>query len=203
MKKIMFNDRYGLTKAVVEGRKTETRRIEPICSIIERFSGRDGIRIEFPGNDLIRFHDNMSGSTVNGQFHYKKGEIAAVAQNYRDVCAVGLEPNASILRLFEGQRLAGWANKMFVRANLMPYKIWITEIRAERLQNITDESCLREGICYIQEIDRYYFERTDRNEGFYFNTPREAFATLIDKVYGCGTWKRNPYVVVYEFELIK
>ena len=27
MKKIMFNDRYGLTKAVLEGRKTMTRRI--------------------------------------------------------------------------------------------------------------------------------------------------------------------------------
>lgn len=27
MKKIMFNDKYGLTKAVLEGRKTQTRRI--------------------------------------------------------------------------------------------------------------------------------------------------------------------------------
>lgn len=28
MKKIMFNDRYRLTQAVIEGRKTMTRRIE-------------------------------------------------------------------------------------------------------------------------------------------------------------------------------
>lgn len=34
-------------------------------------------------------------------------------------------------------------------------------------------------------------------------TPREAFATLIDKVYGCGTWGLDPWVVVYEFELVK
>ena len=27
MKKIMFNDKYGLTKAVLDGRKTQTRRI--------------------------------------------------------------------------------------------------------------------------------------------------------------------------------
>lgn len=27
MKKIMFNDRYGLTQAVIEGRKTMTRRL--------------------------------------------------------------------------------------------------------------------------------------------------------------------------------
>ena len=30
MKKIMFNDKYGLTQAVLEGRKTMTRRIVPI-----------------------------------------------------------------------------------------------------------------------------------------------------------------------------
>lgn len=27
MKKIMFNDKYGLTQAVLEGRKTQTRRM--------------------------------------------------------------------------------------------------------------------------------------------------------------------------------
>lgn len=29
MKKIMFNDKYGLTKAVLEGKKTQTRRVVP------------------------------------------------------------------------------------------------------------------------------------------------------------------------------
>ena len=33
-------------------------------------------------------------------------------------------------------------------------------------------------------------------------TPREAFASLIDKVSGRGTWKSNPWVFVYEFEPI-
>lgn len=36
-----------------------------------------------------------------------------------------------------------------------------------------------------------------------FDTPRKAFAALIDKVSGRGTWDRNPWVVVYEFELVK
>lgn len=35
------------------------------------------------------------------------------------------------------------------------------------------------------------------------STPREAFAALIDKVSGRGTWESNPYVVVYGFELVK
>lgn len=40
------------------------------------------------------------------------------------------------------------------------------------------------------------------NEDDGFDTPREAFAALIDKVSGKGTWESNPYVFVYEFKLI-
>ena len=36
-----------------------------------------------------------------------------------------------------------------------------------------------------------------------FFTPRAAFASLIDKVSGKGTWEENPYVFVYSFQLIK
>jgi hypothetical protein len=58
---------------------------------------------------------------------------------------------------------------------------------------------------YIEELGVYYCERPDREEGFYFDfdSPRAAFASLIDKVSGKGTWKNNPWVIVYEFELNK
>lgn len=36
-----------------------------------------------------------------------------------------------------------------------------------------------------------------------FFTPRKAFAALIDKVSGKETWNSNPWVFVYEFELVK
>ena len=31
---------------------------------------------------------------------------------------------------------------------------------------------------------------------------REAFAYLVDKVGGKGTWKSNPWVAAYSFELV-
>lgn len=39
----------------------------------------------------------------------------------------------------------GWDNKMFVRAEHMPHRIRITDIRVERLQDISDEDCLRKA----------------------------------------------------------
>ena len=48
-----------------------------------------------------------------------------------------------------------------------------------------------------------YVDTEDGRTWKLFPTPREAFASLIDKVSGRGTWDRNPWVVVYEFELVK
>lgn len=177
MQKIMFNDRYGLTQAVLDGRKTMTRRIEPICEILQR-----------------QFSGNISDTSREVKNHYALCEIVAVAQSYYD--AFGMYPPSELSE-------HGAFNKMFVRADFMPHQIRITSIRIERLQEISDEDCLREGIRYITDINKYYFERTDRQEGFYFDTAREAFASLIDKVSGRGTWESNPYVVVYSFELVK
>lgn len=36
-----------------------------------------------------------------------------------------------------------------------------------------------------------------------YSTPQYAYADLIDKVSGEGTWESNPWVWVYEFELMK
>ena len=99
---------------------------------------------------------------------------------------------------------------MFVRADLMPHRIRITNVRVERLQDIGDEDSLREGIynwkdapdCppgYKFPVELYGHDMSW--DGFL--SPREAFAALIDKVSGKGTWESNPWVFVYEFELVK
>lgn len=35
-----------------------------------------------------------------------------------------------------------------------------------------------------------------------FPSPRYAYASLIDKISGKGTWDSNPYVFAYDFELL-
>lgn len=204
----MFNDRYGLTEAVLSGRKTMTRRI---IKAPKRINGYDtygfivcqDIATHEVTGIYVRGYDGGTIDDIEILPKYEIGEVVAVAQSYRDVLAEGFESDAAVLRAFEQRRLVGWTNKMFVRPELMPHRIRITGIGVERLQDISDEDCLREGVRYIPEIDSYYFERTDREEGFYFSSPRAAFAELIDRVSGRGTWDRNPYVVAYEFELLK
>lgn len=227
MQKIMFNDRYGLTQAVIEGRKTETRRIElkDDAEYIARHWNPKYRPKHCYYRDARGFCQLINSKTDKIFIpKYQLGEIVAVAQSYKDA---GVNPDYIVSYKKDDTPITaiqspGWTNKMFIKPDihvwnkvwnkdgnrffctyLIPHRIRITGIRIERLQEIIDEDCLREGIRYIPEINKYYFERTDRDEGFYFNTPREAFAALIDKVSGRGTWDINPYVVVYEFELEK
>lgn len=74
------------------------------------------------------------------------------------------------------------------------------------MQEITDESCLREGVRYEKELATSRPYGCSNEYGAFVelgSTPREAFAALIDKVSVRGTWESNPYVVVYQFELVK
>ena len=100
----------------------------------------------------------------------------------------------------------GWRNKMFVKAEMMPHQIRITGIRCEQLQDISDENCMREGVRqFTPDFPKDFpIHPTHFVVGNILkNTPREAFAALIDRVSGKGTWKKNPWVVAYEFELVK
>lgn len=213
MKKIMFNDRYGLTDAVIEGRKTMTRRLIP-----DEFFG---LTWDTRGNTLV--YENEYGDFIDVRLskytRYKDGEIVSVAQNYFLTYDESKWESGIWYNEFEdGSDItnhAGWINKMFVKAEYMPHQIRITGIRCERLQDISDEDCMKEGVVggiigyYVPGIQckdwskESYVDTEDGRTWKLFPTPREAFAALIDKVSGRGTWKSNPWVVVYEFELVK
>lgn len=105
----------------------------------------------------------------------------------------------------------GWNNKQGVKACYMPHRIRITDIKVERLQYISEEGCMKEGIirrddCInsrMEDIVVYTFKNSFVNHVYKtYPTPREAFAALIDKVSGKGTWENNPWVFAYTFELI-
>ena len=177
MKKIMFNDRFGLTQAVLEGRKTQTRRIIP-RSVIEKYS-----MLEAP--------------TIIDDARYDVGEIVAVAQSYSSIvneledcnnatCAGHYEKNtekaSDYILLMEHP---GFNNKMFVDPSLMLHQIRITNVRIQRLQDISDDDCLKEGVRKVVNENGIYVKYYVGNDAC-FETPREAFAHLIDKVSGKG-----------------
>lgn len=188
----MFSDEYGLTQAVLEGRKTQTRRIGYTQNGFVVFDGEDFRLKKLDNGQALLTLCNNEFKTA----HYKIGEEVAIAQRYSDI--------TDALRQ-ELSQLPGWRNKMFVKADLMPHRIRITNIRIERLQDISDEDCIAEGI-YPKANGRWYCYDVVRRMGVSYDPypdPREAYAALIDKISGKGTWESNPWVFVYDFELVK
>ena len=215
MKKIAFSDRYGLTQAVVDLIKTNTRRIEKSLDVLPLEYNPLSTEFQFEYKDGIiigqHFFKGSHAETYYLKPRYKIGEVVAVAQRYKDIDErgiVGFKDESDIqpgmVSPIFAEQSAGWTNKMFVCADLMPHRIRITNIKPERLQDISYEDCLREGV--ERWLDGYIvtglMERSGRNNRV-FGTPRAAFADLIDHISGKGTWERNPWVYAYSFELVK
>lgn len=151
----MFNDKYGLTQAVLDGRKTQTRRTLNPTMFFQRLETYEG----WSNEDISAWKRSCNRRLYEAQGYmlqqmldyalsssrYKLGETIAIAQRYEDMAKdddfFRLCSNILGRILFE----KGCHNKMFVRADLMPHHIRITNIRVERLQNISDEDCIAEG----------------------------------------------------------
>ena len=214
MKKIMFNDKYGLTEAVIEGRKTMTRRIIP-----QLMSDKDFDISEWGINDQGKVYICLyeGGRQTTDIFPaYQPDEVVAVAQSYKSVFEESL--NYALPRyhwLDDHIDEKGFENKMFVKASEMPHQIQITDVKIERLQDISDEDIIKEGVkkgmylepenvlYYFDEFCGFFRDGQVRIKGYSYKTEREAIAELIDKVCGKGTWEQNPYVFAYTFELVK
>lgn len=195
----MFNENYGLESASIEGWKQRTSRIPKLTDEDKEYL------------DTATFFDwNIRKDNILKHYaKYKVGDVVAIAQSYSFITRNMksddyVSPRYSAF-LSKGPHLqadGGWDNKMYVRADLMPYRIRITDVRLEHLQDITDGDCLKEGI--KMDLDTagmcamYYFIGCKPSE--IYTNPRSAFAALINKICGKNTWKNNPYVIVYWYK---
>ena len=199
MKKIMFSDAFCLTLAVLNGSKTMIRQLLKIpktCNGKEVYSFN--VLTNNAGTQCVDLVDENGDVLGIWKPHYEVGEVVAIAQPYKDIY-----PNADFEMVGDGfmTESAGWTNKMFVKASLMKRHIRITDIKVERLQDISDEDVLREGVWQMGELF-YVNKAVGEAPEVAFPTAREAFWYLIDKISGKDTWESNPLVAAYSFELI-
>jgi hypothetical protein len=197
MQAIGFNEHYGLQTAVFERRKTKTRRLE-LLSLLEGLTEDDFWFGIVDGKKQVQLYDDNPGPEIIMP-RYNIGEVVAVRQCYRDIIDQ-LEDRMReyVIGYYSGSK--AWTNKMFIRPDLMPRHIQITDVDLQRLQSISDEDCLNEGVHYYNcGIDYGYTFNRARQK---FGTASKAFAALINRISGKGTWERNPWVFAYSFELI-
>ena len=218
----MFNDRFLLTKAVIEGKKKQIRRIispQPEFSPLGGMVWR-GAAFGLPINgtkeclDFKGAYRNFAETLKFWRYFrgYHPEEVVAVAQPYSHLYAEKIKDwikhNYHYPREDAAERFAeevahshGWSNKLYVEAKLMKHHIIIRDLKVERLRDISEEDILKEGIKQFGE--KFGFYDNKRNCTQLFDTSRSAYTALADLLFGKGTWESNPYVFVYDFELVK
>ena len=219
MQKIMFSEKFGLQQAVLNGSKTMTRRIEPSLAQLPDHLNDEEYFVQTIREHSILIERCYKGAKLSSWIirpRFYLFETVAIAQNYESIAnshycdKIGMMDSPTTFKKeFCG---IGWRNKMFVKPEYMPHQIRITDYRVERLQNISEEDCLKEGIIkrddlidsQMNNIVRYTFEGSFENHIHKtYKSPREAFAALIGKISGKKCWEHNPWVIVYSFELVK
>lgn len=202
MKGICFKG--NLFNKVVSQEKTQTRRMIVSRTGYFQVESRNGVIFDIWQTDANEWcGDNL----VPVKPRYEVGEIVYLKEPYYK------DSNDDIHYKFgypENQQEMDkhglkWSNKLFMSESAARYFIQITDLRVEKLQDISDVDCLKEGIEYApictlswkDELTPAWANGINR-----YKTPKDAYAALIDKINGKGTWERNPFVWVYDFKLI-
>lgn len=209
MKKIMFNDDFCQTQSVLKGIKTRKSSL-----VLEKSPYKNAeieIRRELENSLVFAFWKNADKPSEHlclFRSLFGIGELVAISQNYNVIGKeMEQEPDNPIYsnyaRYAMGKNFRANANKMFVRCDIMPHHIRITDVKIQLLHEITDEECMQEGVikfeneCHDVRYSLFYCPWEEMKE-----TPKEAFRAMIDSEYGKSLWDKNPYMKVYEFELI-
>ena len=166
---IIFNG--DMVRAILDGRKTQERRpIKP--------------QPIWVGDPSVPFRTKDADPKGIIRCPYgAPGDRLWVRETWRmDAVNIGAEYRATISALME--HVAPWTPSIHMPRWASRITLEITAVRVQRVQDITEEDALAEGMV---PLDR--------------STPREMFAEVWQSIY--GNWPANPWVWVVEFRRIE
>lgn len=203
IKPILFNTE--MARAILDGRKTCTRRL-PRKQIEEKYLEYDEWvqAVAVPGCTYLREKEFYTQYPP-----YQPGDLMYVRETWGHPISL----NSAKQYVFKADKIAeiGFKNESHIwhPSIHMPKeaaRIWlkVTDVRAERLQEITDEQAKREGIQY-DECPTGFTWKQETDMHNCYTTPIGAMQALWNSTikesdldrYG---WEANPWVWVIEFE---
>lgn len=194
---ILFNSE--MVRAIIDGRKTQTRRVVkppknwPEYSYCDPFAmppdvwwwngehDRVGVRQECPFGKV--------GDRLWLRETFRLFDSHTECACYDDCRCAAMDGNP-IYRADEDDAGATWKPSIHMPRSASRITLEITNVRLERLNAISEEDAMAEGI--------------DLND-WYSGNPhyRHAFMQLWSKIYGAESWDKNPWVWVIEFRRVE
>jgi hypothetical protein len=202
-----------MVKAILNDNKTQTRRIL-----------KNGLPIGakwwqvYDGELLYRIVDSKAVHTLCKCPYGKVGDILWVKETYQKVSTFP-EPDCFGQYLYKsmGDTPDKWLPSIFMPKKAVRLFLKITDITVERLQDISQEDILKEGVRVPVNNDKILWKLGEENNAmsfmpkgsFYLENPTPHteedvmfahWAELWCSVNDLESWEENPYVWVITFE---
>lgn len=216
MKPILFNTE--MVKAILDGRKTQTRRIIKVENPDEWDSENDCMQNEY-GAEVPCFLYRKQSTEERSIFYpkYQVGDILYVREsgmiqsmkNFGKKVKILFKADDSLVefdvsdgeyaRLLKWESFKKWISPYWLTKETARIFIKVTNVRVERLKDINTEESRKEGVSIDNWVARGGYGGDD--SPFWI----EAFAELWDSTIKKSDienngWNANPWVWVYEFE---
>lgn len=191
-----------MVRALLDGRKTQTRRIAKVKK--EEFLSSEMLEdLEIRGFETMR--DDPDGFFVIPPCPYgRRGDLLWVRETWMPRAL-----DLSISRIMKpryradsGEERPEW-RRLWKPSIHMPrwasrLTLEITGVRVERLNDISQSDAKAEGLTQCESGFWWYEPSTQ--EGCYYD-PRWAYEELWESINGFGSWNENPWVWVLTFKV--
>lgn len=187
---ILFSGR--LVRAILAGRKSQTRRVLGNRDWVPASGGFTPAPTSRQyGEAGDRLYVREAWRTVESLDELRPVQLAeTVPIRYEADGAERGKFREPVGRYRHGRFMPRWASRITLE---------VTDVRVQRLQDITAEDALAEGVELGVPLD--VIANGERSKAVYFDA-RVAFAHLWCGVNGPDAWKANPWVWVIEFKRV-
>lgn len=186
-----------MVRAILSGRKTQTRRVVKPIFDVARVTygciGGQGFGFIF-GNKVVRCPFGEIGDRMWGKETHAPmlGGGWVYAADY----------SAERLKQKDGKGF--WKPSIFMRREASRISLEIVSVRVERLQDISEADAIAEGI----ERDAAEFKNYNAKDKAFpwiggVGAAVISYRTLWESINGVGSWEANPWVWVVEFKKLE
>lgn len=180
-----------MVQAILDGRKTMTRRV------IKPQPDEDGLAKFLPTR---QWHD--TDARVYKCPYGKPGDILWVRETFANLNADF--PTNPKCYVYKADDLQGnsygpvtWKPSIHIPKEACRLFLKVTDVRVERLQEISEDDAKAEG---IEKMSGYYRDYLNRGGNL---PPYASFQSLWQSINGPESWDANPWVWVIQFERIQ
>lgn len=204
-KPILFNTE--MVKAILEGRKTQTRRVIPLKNNDLIFTGFIMSSTAKDREGSCSFGLNKEQDLEYLKPKYKVGDILYVREAFKTFSNITMNDEVGVIYKADNKEVIlpcnrdyeceyvfndNWKPSIHMPKKYARIFLKVTKVSVERLQDISMQDVLREGISMQGNPNRHLLDTKEDWIVIWNSTAKNGYK-----------WEDNPYVFVYEFERVE